>query len=56
MVDEVRQLAIEWQYWASEQNLSTGEILVWQSGIETLAHAADPSGELTKELEENGVI
>lgn len=56
MIDTVRNLAIDYQDWASMQNLSYGEIAEWTGAIEQLAKAADPSGELLTELKENGVI
>lgn len=56
MKDTIRNLAIEWQDWASQQSLSYGEMAVWQSCIEQLADEADMTGELTKELKENGIL
>lgn len=56
MVDTVRNFAIDWQDWASQQSLSYGEMAVWQSCIEQLADEADMTGELTKELKENGIL
>ena len=50
--DEARDVAIEWQHWVSEQNLSYGELAEWQSFFEELAERFD----LTEEFTENGVI
>lgn len=56
MIDTVRNLAIDWQDWASQQSLSYGELAEWAIAFEHLAELADPSGELKEELKENGVI
>lgn len=56
MKDTVRNLAIDWQDWASNQSLSYGELAEWTGAIEQLAKIADPSGELIEELKENGVL
>lgn len=56
MEDTVRNFAIEWQDWASRQNLSLNEIAQVTGAIEALADIADPGGELAEELKENGVI
>lgn len=56
MIDTVRNFVIDWQDWASMQNLSYGELADWQGAIEQLAKVADTSGELLTELKENGVI
>lgn len=56
MIDTVRNFAIDWQDWASQQSLSYGEMATWQACIEQLADEADMTGELTKELKENGVL
>lgn len=50
--DEARQLAIDWQAWASEQSLSYSELSEWQGFFETLAKKFD----LTDEFKENGII
>lgn len=50
--EEARQQAIDWQNWASEQNLSYGEIAEWQGYFTTLADKFD----LREEFEENGII
>lgn len=50
--DEARQYAIEWQNWASEQNLSYGEIAEWQGYFGELADKFD----LADEFRENGII
>ena len=56
MVDTVRNLAIDWQDWASNESLSYGELVEWVGVIKTMAELADDSGELLEELKENGVI
>ena len=56
MKDTVRNFAIEWQDWASNNNLSYGELAEWAGAIETMATLADDTGELLEELKENGVI
>lgn len=56
MIDTVRNFAIDYQDWASQQSLSYGEIVAYTGAIEALAKVADPSGELVEELKENGVI
>ncbi len=55
MVDTVRNFAIDWQDWASNQNLSYGELAEWTGAIEQLARATG-SDELLEELKENGII
>ena len=50
--EQARQKAIDWQSWASEQNLSMGEYLEWSIYFEELA---DRFG-LTEEFRENGII
>jgi len=49
---EARQYAIDWQQWASEQNLSLGELIEWQSVFSTIAQKFD----LQDEFIENGII
>ena len=56
MEDTVRNFVIDYQDWASTQNLGYGDIAEWASAIEQLATAADPSGELLTELKENGIL
>lgn len=56
MKDTVRNFAVEWQDWASRQNLSLNELAQWTGAIKTIAELADEWGELAEELEENGVI
>lgn len=51
--DEAREAAIDWQNWASEQNLSYGELAAFQEAFGVLA-ARFP--ELQEEFEENGII
>ena len=49
---EARQYAIDWQQWASEQNLSLGELIEWQGVFSTIAQKFD----LQDEFIENGII
>lgn len=56
MIDTVRNFAIDWQDWASNHSMSYGELLVWQEAIKQMAEIADETGELYRELKENGVI
>lgn len=56
MQDTVRNFAIDWQDWASQQSLSYGELSDWQNAISLLASAVDDDGELLEELKENGII
>lgn len=56
MKDTIRNFAIDWQDWASQQNLSYGELAVWQEAIKQMAEIADETGELYRELKENGVL
>lgn len=49
---EARQYAIDWQQWASEQNLSLGELIEWQGVFNTIAQKFD----LQDEFIENGII
>ena len=51
--EDARQYAIEWQQWASDQNLSYGELLEWQSYFTELAERFP---ELTEEFSSNGII
>lgn len=50
--EEARQYAIEWQQWASEQNLSLGELIEWQGVFSAIAQKFD----LQDEFIENGII
>ena len=50
--DEAEQKAIDWQDWASEQNLSYGELAQWQAYFGELGIIYD----LKDEFEENGII
>lgn len=56
MEDTVRNFAIDWQDWSSQQNLSYYELSVWQDTLKKLAQIADESGELIEELKENGIL
>lgn len=56
MEDTVREFVIDWQCWASQQNLSYSELAQWTDAIRMLASAVDDDGELIEELKENGVI
>ncbi len=50
--EEARQYAIDWQNWASEQNLSYGEMADWASYFQNLAEKFN----LIEEFKENGII
>jgi len=50
--EEAIQYAIDWQQWASEQNLSYGELVEWQCHFEEIAKKFD----LTEEFKENAII
>lgn len=56
MKDTVRNLAIDWQDWQSNESMGIGEVADWYGAISTMARLADPSGELTEELQENGIL
>ena len=56
MRDTVRNFAIDWQDWASDEDLSYGELADWTGIIRTMAELADDSGELKEELTENGIL
>lgn len=49
---EAQQLAIDFQNWASEQNLSYGELAIYQEYFRQLAD----NFALTDEFKENGII
>jgi len=50
--EQARQYGIDYQKYASENNLSYGEILHFQNKLKTLAEKFD----LVEEFEENGII
>jgi len=50
--EEARQYAIDWQNWASEQNLFYSELAEWQGIFREIAEKFD----LVEEFEENGII
>lgn len=50
--EEARQYAIDWQHWASEQNLSYDDLHEWQGIFVELAEKF----KLTEEFQENGII
>lgn len=50
--DEAREIAIDWQAWASEQSLSYGELIDWAAYFEALGQKFN----LTDEFRENGII
>ena len=50
--EDARQTAIDWQSWASGQNLSYGELSEYQGYFETLGEKFG----LTEEFRENGII
>lgn len=49
---EATQYAIEWKRWASEQNLSYGDLAEWQAVFTELAEKFD----IEEEFRENGII
>lgn len=57
--DQARELAIDWQQWASEQNqigeeptLYTSDLIEWQEFFEAIGKRF----KLTDEFKENGII
>jgi len=50
--EQARRYAIDYQKWASEQDLSYGEILHFQNKLNALAKKFN----LTEEFKENGII
>lgn len=50
--DEARQYAVEWQSWASDQNLSYSDLLDWSLIFMDLGKNFN----LTEEFKENGII
>jgi len=50
--EDAIQYAIEWQQWASTQNLSYAELAEWQAVFEVLAERYN----LVEEFKENGII
>lgn len=56
MKDTVRNLAVDWQDWASNEKMSWDEVAQWTTVISDMAKLADPSGELIEELKENGIL
>lgn len=50
--EEARQAAIDWQAWASDQNLSYAELADWQNHFTIVAKKFN----LTDEFKENGII
>jgi hypothetical protein len=52
-MEDIRNFAIDWQYWVSEQNLSYEELNKWQTVFIDLA---DEYTELLEEFKENGII
>ena len=55
MVDTVRNFAIDWQDWASQQDLGYGELVQWTGAIEQLVKATGDE-DLLQELKENGIL
>lgn len=51
--DEARDLALDWQAWQSDQNLSYGEAVYYQNYFEALT---EKFPELDDEFRENGII
>lgn len=50
--EQARQYAIDWQNWASEQDMSYGELAAWQDHLHSIALEFD----LVDEFRENGII
>lgn len=50
--DEARELAIDWQQWSSEQDMSWGELAEWSDLFRKLARKFN----LTEEFKENAII
>ena len=55
MEDTVRNFAIDWQDWASQQDLSYQELSDWQNVIMQMAQLSSTGG-LIEELKENGIL
>lgn len=51
-VEQARQYGIDFQKWASDQNLSYGELLHFQNKLSALAEKFD----LVEEFQENGIL
>ena len=49
---EARDYAIDYQVWASEQDISYSELVAWQDHLHTIALEFD----LLDEFKENGII
>jgi len=49
---EAIYFAVRWQNWMSDESLSFGELLEWQTVLEDLANRFD----LVEEFTENGII
>lgn len=52
LTEEARQIAIEYQTWAADQNLSYLELAQWQQFFERLGNDFG----LTEEFRENGIL
>ena len=50
--DEARQIAIDWQSWASDKSLTYGDLADYQVYFKLLADKFD----LAEEFRENGII
>ena len=50
--EQARQYGIDWQTWASDKNLSYGELILFQNKLSELAEKFD----LVEEFQENGII
>jgi len=50
--EEARDYAIEWQHWASEQDLFTNELVEWGDYFHELGERFD----LLEEFKENAII
>ncbi len=51
--EQGHNLAVEWQYWQSDQSLSWGEISYWQVFF---VKVAEKFPSLAEEFRENGII
>ena len=56
MKDTVKNFAIDWQDWASYENLSMEETSKWKKIISEISEMVDQSKNLSTELKENGII
>lgn len=50
--EQARQFGIDWQHWASDKNLSYGELIIFENKLRKLAKQFN----LVEEFKENGII